>query len=81
MIRLISFLMCMFMVGCKISPQVIPGNTQDSAMTLNLKKQVLDGNQSGGCGWLFWYIPILFIVCGWTYREFFVKRTKQKDFQ
>lgn len=81
MTRLISFLLCMFVLGCRTAPQVIPGNTQDSAMTLKLKKQILDGGQDTGCGWLFWYIPVLVVVCGWAYREFFAKKPRQKDVQ
>ena len=50
-------------------------------MTLKLKKQILDGGQDTGCGWLFWYIPVLVVVCGWAYREFFAKKPRQKDVQ
>jgi len=73
-----AILSCLLMTSCSVAPKVIPGNTQDSAMTLRLKKQLeTPNNDQDTCwGWLLWYMPLLIIVSGWTYREFFVKKSR-----
>lgn len=49
-------------------------------MTLRLKKQLEtpNNNQDTCWVWLLWYMPLLIIVSGWTYREFFVKKSRDQ---
>jgi hypothetical protein len=61
--------------GCSISPQIIPDTTGDSAMLLKIKSDIEKGKDlQTGYGWILWYLPVLFLVCAWGYKEFFGKK-------
>lgn len=62
--------------GCKcVGPEIIPDNTGDSVVMMSLKSQI-EKNQKleQNWSWIVWYIPVLFLVVAWGYKEFFAKK-------
>ena len=66
--------------GCSIAPKIIPDTTGDSAMLLKIKSDIEKGKDlQTGYGWILWYLPVLFLVVAWGYKEFFGKKPKCPD--
>lgn len=70
-------LLAMLAVSCNTEPVVKPNITSDSAMTMKIKSSIGQGQQvTTGWSWILWYIPVLFLVVSWGWREFVAKRPK-----
>jgi len=56
----------------------MPNMSGDSAMTMKIKSDIENGKQvvTTGYAWILWYLPILFLVVAWGWREFIAKRPK-----
>lgn len=66
-----------FMISCNTEPVVKPDISGDSAMTMKIKNSIGEGQQvTTGWSWILWYIPVLFLVVSWGWREFVAKRPK-----
>jgi len=66
----------LFLAGCKcVGPEIIPDTTGDSVVMMSLKAQI-EKNQKleQNWSWIFWYLPVLFLVVAWGYKEFFTKK-------
>ena len=73
--KILAPFILLLLSGCAISPVIIPDSTQDSAMLLKIKNDIEQGNKiDSGWGWILWYLPVLFLVCAWGYKEFFGKK-------
>lgn len=73
--KLTLFVYSAMLYGCSISPQIIPDTTGDSAMLLKIKSDIEKGKDlQTGYGWILWYLPVLFLVCAWGYRELIAKK-------
>ena len=73
--KLTLFVYSAMLYGCSISPKIIPDTTGDSAMLLKIKSDIEKGKDlQTGYGWILWYLPVLFLVCAWGYKEFFGKK-------
>jgi cytochrome bd-type quinol oxidase subunit 2 len=73
--KLTLFLYSLLLYGCSIQPKIIPDSTGDSAMLLKIKSDIEKGKElQTGYGWILWYLPVLFLVCAWGYKEFFGKK-------
>jgi hypothetical protein len=67
------------LVGCSLTPRVIPDLSSDSAMTLQLKHRLEhDVPVATGYAWIFWYAPICLLTLGWGWREF-IRKPKDKE--
>ena len=70
----------LLLTACRIVPQKIPDTPGDNVRIEKLRHDMLSNvNSSSGWGWILWYLPILFLVCAWGYKEFFGKRQKCPD--
>ncbi len=76
MINRAFLLMAALMVaGCNTAPVIVPDTTSDSPIIMKLKHQILNGTQiTSNWGWILWYLPVLALVVGWGYREFFGRK-------
>jgi hypothetical protein len=64
----------LLLAGCNTGPEVIPDNTTDSVIMMKLKHEILNGDQiSQNWGWILWYLPVLFLVVAWAWKEFINK--------
>lgn len=69
-----------FLAACSTGPEVIPDNTSDSVIMMKLKHEILNGDQiSQNWGWILWYLPVLFLVVAWAWKEFIKKREDCDD--
>lgn len=58
-------------------PEIVPDITGDSVIMLDIKSQIENNKMvKDDYGWVIWYLPVLFIVVAWGWKEFF---TKKKD--
>jgi len=61
--------------ACDTTPEIIPDITGDSVIMLDIKSQI-EHNKTvkDDYGWVIWYLPVLFLVVAWGYKEFFTKK-------
>tara|TARA_R110000868_G_scaffold87882_1_gene245414 strand:+ start:3713 stop:4015 length:303 start_codon:yes stop_codon:yes gene_type:complete len=75
MSKLNYILSLLFLAGCNTSPVIIPDTTSDSPVMLKLKHDILSGDKIvGNWGWILWYLPIVFLVVAWAWKEFFGRK-------
>jgi hypothetical protein len=76
MINRAFLLMAVLMVaGCNTAPVIVPDTTSDSPIIMKLKHQILNGTQiTSNWGWILWYLPVLALVVGWGWKEFFGRK-------
>jgi hypothetical protein len=61
--------------GCDTTPEIIPDITGDNVIMMDIKSQIENNKMvKDDYGWVIWYLPILFLVVAWGYKEFFVKK-------
>ena len=69
--KYILSLLCL--VGCSTVPVLVPDTSRPSVMEMVITHGI--DNQSHL--WIFWYVPVLIIVLGWSYVTFIKKGTKE----
>ena len=75
--KILPLALLFVLVGCAVSPEMIPDSTGDSAMLLKIKNDIEKGKElQTGYAWILWYLPVLFLVLAWGYKEFFGKKGK-----
>jgi hypothetical protein len=73
--RLLLALAFLVIAGCNTAPVIIPDTTSDSPIIMKLKHQILNGTQiTSNWGWILWYLPVLALVVGWGWKEFFGRK-------
>jgi hypothetical protein len=73
----LPLLLLAFLSGCAsmTAPEMVPDNTTDSVIMMKLKHEILNGDQiSQNWGWILWYLPVLFLVVAWAWKEFVKKK-------
>ena len=56
-------------------PEIVPDITGDSVIMLDIKSQI-EHNKTvkDDYSWVIWYLPVLFLVVAWGWKEFFGKK-------
>jgi hypothetical protein len=68
-------LLSALMVSCNTDPQIKPDITGDSTMMFKIKNDIEQGKQvTTGYAWILWYLPVLFLVVAWGWKEFINKK-------
>jgi hypothetical protein len=53
---------------------IVPDDTTDSVIMMKLKHEITNGDQiSQNWGWILWYLPVVFLVLAWAWKEFINK--------
>ena len=61
--------------GCDTTPEIIPDITGDNVIMMDIKSQIENNKMvKDDYSWVIWYLPILFLVVAWGYKEFFTKK-------
>jgi hypothetical protein len=61
--------------ACDTTPEIIPDITGDSVIMMDIKSQIENNKMvKDDYGWVIWYLPVLFLVVAWGYKEFFTKK-------
>jgi hypothetical protein len=61
--------------GCNTAPEIIPDITGDNVIMMDIKSQIENNKMvKDDYSWVIWYLPILFLVVAWGYKEFFTKK-------
>jgi len=61
--------------GCDTTPEIVPDITGDNVIMLDIKSQIENNKMvKDDYSWVIWYLPILFLVIAWGYKEFFTKK-------
>ena len=64
----------LLLAGCSTAPMIIPDDTTDSVIMMKLKHEITNGDQiSQNWGWILWYLPVVFLVLAWAWKEFINK--------
>lgn len=78
----LPLLLLAFLSGCAsmTAPEMVPDNTTDSVIMMKLKHEILNGDQiSQNWGWILWYLPVLFLVVAWAWKEFIAKKKDAEE--
>jgi hypothetical protein len=60
----------LFAAGCSSNPIIIPDNTKDNVVVLEIKNRINDPQASStSYGWLFWYAPLAILLILWGWRN------------
>lgn len=61
--------------ACATNPEIVPDTTGDSVIMLDIKSQIENNKMvKDDYGWVIWYLPVLFLVVAWGWKEFFGKK-------
>jgi cytochrome bd-type quinol oxidase subunit 2 len=61
--------------ACATNPEIVPDTTGDSVIMLDIKSQIENNKMvRDDYGWVIWYLPVLFLVVAWGWKEFFGKK-------
>jgi hypothetical protein len=71
----IVLVLALVFAGCDTTPEIVPDITGDNVIMMDIKSQIENNKMvKDDYGWVIWYLPILFLVVAWGYKEFFVKK-------
>ena len=76
--RLFVILMSVLMTSCMTTPKVVPlKDISHNIMAKSIDHNIGNNNTpiTHGYSWLFWYIPVLFLVVVWGWRTFLSSRS------
>lgn len=61
--------------ACATNPEIVPDTTGDSVIMLDIKSQIENNKMvKDDYVWVIWYLPVLFLVVAWGWKEFFGKK-------
>ena len=64
----------LFLGACSTMPEILPDNTSDNVIMMQLKNDINQGGQlRPSYGWIFWYGPIAVLALMWGFRELIKK--------
>ena len=70
----------LLLAGCSTAPMIVPDDTTDSVIMMKLKHEITNGDQiSQNWGWILWYLPVVFLVVAWAWKEFINKPVQIDD--
>jgi hypothetical protein len=65
--------------GCDTTPEIIPDITGDNVIMMDIKSQIENNKMvKDDYSWVIWYLPILFLVVAWGWKEFFGKKRERE---
>jgi hypothetical protein len=68
-------ILVLIFAGCDTTPEIIPDITGDNVIMMDIKSQIENNKMvKDDYTWIFWYLPVLFLVVAWGYKEFFTKK-------
>jgi hypothetical protein len=68
-------ILVLIFAGCDTTPEIVPDITGDNVIMLDIKSQIENNKMvKDDYTWIFWYLPVLFLVVAWGYKEFFTKK-------
>jgi hypothetical protein len=71
----IVLVLALVFAGCDTTPEIVPDITGDNVIMLDIKSQIENNKMvKDDYSWVIWYLPILFLVVAWGYKEFFTKK-------
>ena len=61
--------------GCDTTPEIVPDITGDNVIMMDIKSQIENNKMvKDDYSWVIWYLPVLFLVVAWGWKEFFGKK-------
>jgi hypothetical protein len=71
----IVLVLALVFAGCDTTPEIVPDITGDNVIMMDIKSQIENNKMvKDDYSWVIWYLPILFLVIAWGYKEFFTKK-------
>jgi hypothetical protein len=74
-IWVLVLVLALVFAGCDTTPEIVPDITGDNVIMMDIKSQIENNKMvKDDYSWVIWYLPVLFLVVAWGYKEFFVKK-------
>lgn len=69
--RLTALATTLFLTACSTAPMIVPDTTSDSVILKKINYEIEKGKVfETGWQWILWYLPVLFLVVTWGWRQF-----------
>lgn len=81
MIKYLTGLMAtLVLVACTTAPAIIPDTTKDNVVMQRLQWEIKTGKTlSSSWSWVLWYLPVVFLVVVWAYKEWLKTKCKEDE--
>ena len=81
MIKYLTGLMTTFVLAaCCTAPAIIPDTTKDNVVMQRLQWEIQTGKTlSSSWSWVLWYLPVVFLVVVWAYKEWLKTKCKEDE--
>lgn len=81
MIKYLTGLMTTFVLAaCSTAPAIIPDSTKDNVVMQRLQWEIQTGKTlSSSWSWVLWYLPVVFLVVVWAYKEWLKTKCKEDE--
>lgn len=81
MIKYLTGLMAtLVLAACSTAPAIIPDSTKDNVVMQRLQWEIQTGKTlSSSWSWVLWYLPVVFLVVVWAYKEWLKTKCKEDE--
>jgi hypothetical protein len=81
MIKYLTGLMAtLVLAACSTAPAIIPDTTKDNVVMQRLQWEIQTGKTlSSSWSWVLWYLPVVFLVVVWAYKEWLKTQCKEDE--
>ena len=78
--KYLTALSLVLLTACSTAPQIVPDNTSESVILKKINHEIQTGAQfQTGWQWILWYLPLLFLVVTWGWRQWIRNCQESED--
>ena len=68
------------LVGCSTAPSIVPDSTSESVILKKINHEIANGSSfQTGWQWILWYLPIVFLVGTWGWKQWIRNCTESEE--
>ena len=78
--KYLTALSLVLLTACSTAPQIVPDNTSESVILKKINHEISTGASfQTGWQWILWYLPLLFLVVTWGWRQWIRNCQESED--
>lgn len=78
--HLLGLMTTLMVTACSTAPAIIPDITKDNVVMRRLDWEIKNGRTlSSSWSWVLWYLPVVFLVVVWAYKEWLKTKCKEDE--
>lgn len=68
------------LTACSTAPSIVPDTTSESVILKKINHEIANGSSfQTGWQWILWYLPIVFLVGTWGWKQWIRNCTETED--